>query len=184
MTSEKNFGFKEWAIICQALGSGQQSIILRKGGIAEGRDGFRFQHERFFLFPTLFHEQISKTILPTSTPLPSHQAGTICITHLAKAEWSSLITDLDKAKSLAPFHIWNEQVVEDRFNYDDTKGINLAFVRIYKLSRPWSFPEEPKHGGCRSWVELPELPGDIKLIPVFDDATHAAREAALRKLVG
>ena len=36
------FGFKEWTLICDALGRGEQSIILRKGGIAEGRAGFRF----------------------------------------------------------------------------------------------------------------------------------------------
>src|SRR5271163_3110147 len=55
-----SIGFKEWTLICEALGSGAQSIILRKGGIAEGRAGFRFQHDEFFLFPTLFHEQAAK----------------------------------------------------------------------------------------------------------------------------
>ena len=49
--------FKEWAVICEALGSGRQSIILRKGGIHEGRGGFEFSHQEFALFPTRFHEQ-------------------------------------------------------------------------------------------------------------------------------
>ena len=43
--------FKEWAVVCEALGDGRQSIILRKGGIAEGREGFAFAHGEFFLFP-------------------------------------------------------------------------------------------------------------------------------------
>ena len=30
-------GFKDWSLVCAALGSGKQSLILRKGGIAEGR---------------------------------------------------------------------------------------------------------------------------------------------------
>ena len=30
----QSVGFKEWALVCQALGTGRQSIILRKGGIA------------------------------------------------------------------------------------------------------------------------------------------------------
>ena len=51
-----NIGFKEWTLVCDALGRGEQSIILRKGGIAEGRAGFRFQHPEFLLLPTLFHE--------------------------------------------------------------------------------------------------------------------------------
>ena len=29
--------FKEWAIVCDALGKGQQSIIFRKGGIHEDK---------------------------------------------------------------------------------------------------------------------------------------------------
>jgi hypothetical protein len=33
----ESVGFKEWAIVGEALGRGGQSIILRKGGIAEGR---------------------------------------------------------------------------------------------------------------------------------------------------
>ena len=57
----KSVGFKEWAIVCQALGEGRQSVMLRKGGIAEGRDGFAFRHREFFLFPTFFHEQVGKS---------------------------------------------------------------------------------------------------------------------------
>src|SRR5262245_32547454 len=49
-------GFKEWSVICAALAAGRQSLILRKGGIQEGRDGFRVAHERFWLFPTHYHE--------------------------------------------------------------------------------------------------------------------------------
>ena len=49
--------FKEWESVCEALGSGQQAILLRKGGIHEGRAGFSFKHERFFLFPSRFHAQ-------------------------------------------------------------------------------------------------------------------------------
>jgi hypothetical protein len=56
----ESVGFKEWAIVCEALGRGRQSIILRKGVIAEGRDGFSFRHREFFLFPTYFHEQPEK----------------------------------------------------------------------------------------------------------------------------
>ncbi|MEZ5305394.1 MAG: DUF1802 family protein, partial [Verrucomicrobiales bacterium] len=53
-----SIAFKEWRIICDALQTGRQSIILRKGGIAEGRGGFSFDQPEFFLFPTLFHEQL------------------------------------------------------------------------------------------------------------------------------
>ncbi len=44
--------FKEWEGIVAALGQGAQTILLRKGGIAEGRAGFRPEHDKFWLFPT------------------------------------------------------------------------------------------------------------------------------------
>ena len=54
MKSANQFAFKEWAVVCAALATGQQSLILRKGGIHEGRDGFRVEHREFWLFPTVF----------------------------------------------------------------------------------------------------------------------------------
>ena len=53
--------FKEWEGIVEALGHGAQIVILRKGGIAEGRAGFTPRHPRFWLFPTRFHQQWEKT---------------------------------------------------------------------------------------------------------------------------
>ena len=49
--------FKEWGVVVDALGSGEQIVVLRKGGIAEGREGFQVEHEKFWLFPTRFHQQ-------------------------------------------------------------------------------------------------------------------------------
>ena len=54
--------FKEWLVIVDALAAGEQSLLLRKGGIAEGRGGFDPElAERFWLFPTQFHAQREKT---------------------------------------------------------------------------------------------------------------------------
>ena len=55
MQSANRFAFKEWAAVCEALATGRQSLILRKGGIHEGREGFRVEHREFWLFPTHFH---------------------------------------------------------------------------------------------------------------------------------
>jgi len=49
--------FKEWAIVVDALGRGEQIIILRKGGIAEAGGVFRVEHDRFWLYPTYAHQQ-------------------------------------------------------------------------------------------------------------------------------
>src|SRR2546422_3996735 len=38
--------FKEWAVVVDALGRGEQVIILRKGGIAEDRGEFELEQDR------------------------------------------------------------------------------------------------------------------------------------------
>ena len=52
--------FKEWQIVAQAMIRGEQTVILRKGGISEGKKGFQWLHDRFFLFPSFFHEQTNR----------------------------------------------------------------------------------------------------------------------------
>ena len=49
--------FKEWAVVVDALGRGEQIILLRKGGLREGKGGFQVEQTEFLLFPTLFHQQ-------------------------------------------------------------------------------------------------------------------------------
>ena len=175
-----SIAFKEWALICDALARGDQSIIIRKGGIAEGRDGFRFQHDAFFLFPTVFHEQVERTTLPPGTPLPVLNPDEITLSLYAKVEWTELVTDWSKVQRLAPFHIWKEEVVKERFHYDEPAGVHVAFLRVYRLNQPFRFPNAPKYGGCRSWVTIPDPDPSITWEPVLDDAAHAARAAALR----
>ena len=178
-----SIAFKEWAIICGALGSGAQSIILRKGGIHEGRDGFSFNHADFFLFPTLFHEQIARTSLPASTPIPAGPAGEIGIGLFARLEWTATVTSLETALSLQPFHVWNQEVVRERFHYDDAPGLHLAFLRIFRCEPGWTFTDEPKYGGCRSWVTIPDAHEGMKLVPVLAGDEHQRRSAALKGLL-
>lgn len=178
------FGFKEWTLICAALGSGAQSLILRKGGIAEGRAGFRFAHADFLLFPTLFHEQVKKLRLPADTPLPAPRAdGQHEIRLSAHVEWTHDVTDWEKVRALAPFHIWEESEIEKRFRQDDTPMVSLAFVRIFALSEAHVFPDSPRYGGCRSWIDLPDLPAQIAQTPVLGEPAHRERETAIRALL-
>jgi hypothetical protein len=176
--------FKEWAIICETLGAGTQSIILRKGGIHEGRDGFSFKHNEFYLFPTLFHEQVARTTLPASTAIPAAGGSDIQIGQFARVEWTATITDLDVALSLRPFHVWNDEVVRERFHYDEAPGLHVAFLRVFRCAPEWSFPDESKYGGCRSWVNIPDAPANVSVVPALADEAHRGRSAALKGLLG
>lgn len=176
-------GFKEWALICEALGRGEQSLIVRKGGIAEGRAGFRFAHEEFLLFPTLFHEQAAKLKVPAETPLPQARLdGQHLFRHLARVEWTADLTDPELIPALAPFHLWTDATLAERFQYGDKLGLSLAFVRVYQLAEPFLTPDSPKYGGCRSWITLPEPPS-LVAAPVLSDEEHARRAAAIRAVL-
>jgi hypothetical protein len=176
--------FKEWTLICDALGRGQQSIILRKGGIAEGRAGFRFLHDEFLLFPTFFHEQVAKLKLPPGTPLPVPRAdGRHELLYRVRVEWTEDVTDWEKVRALAPLHLWQESEIEKRFRQDEKAMVSLAFVRVLRLAEPFVFPDSPRFGGCRSWVEVPDLPGDAAASPVLEDTAHRAREKQIRAVL-
>lgn len=177
-----NMAFKEWAIVCEALASGRQSVILRKGGIAEGRDGFAFRHREFFLFPTRFHETLEKTTLPFGTPLPLQREEEIEIRLFATIEWSCFLSVPAQLAAVGEYHILREEVVEERFRFGEPAGIHVGFARIYRLSTPWVFPMEKRFGGCRSWVELPGAP-QHRLEAVISDEENRRRSQELRGLL-
>jgi hypothetical protein len=175
----KSIGFKEWALVCQALGRGKQSIILRKGGIAEGRTGFSFQHEEFFLFPTFFHEQVAK-VRTGERSLPASN-GMVTVRFYARVERALRIGSLRTAELLAPLHIISSDVDRARFDYGKS-GLNVAFVRTFELDQPWVFSEERRFGGCRSWIELPDAP-EIEIRPVLSEKAQASRRAQFESIV-
>lgn len=176
-------GFKEWAVVCEALGSGRQSIILRKGGIAEGRSVFAFQHAEFFLFPTWVHQQLSLTVLPEGTPLPEDLEGEIEIRYAVTLEWTGLVQDTSRLPCLREFHVLSDSVVNERFHFEDKQGIHVALVRVFRLDPPRRIPKEKKFGGCRSWVELPDL-ADCTMVSVISDEEHSRRRARMLELLG
>ncbi len=184
-----NHGFKEWAGVCELLAAGETSLILRRGGIAEGRQGFRFEHETFFLFPTLFHEQTQKLGWPvaeteiTRGAVEPGSSGTVTLHLVARIEEARTLADWEEVARLAPLHPWTEEIIRERFTWREGAEINLALLRVYRLDRPWSFANSPTFGGCRSWVKLPTLETAPDLVPVLDDAAHEARLAEIRAVL-
>jgi hypothetical protein len=178
----QSVGFKEWALVCEALGRGEQTILLRKGGIAEGREGFGFRHEDFFLFPTFFHEQIVKVRTP-GADLPAARGGDIDIRYFAKLEAQHEISSWAQAVSLEALHILDESVVRERFEYKGA-GLHVAFVRAFRLEPVWIFPDKAAYGGCRSWVNLPQLPAETRFEPVLSEREHEVRLAKFRSSIG
>lgn len=183
-------GFKEWAFICEALGRGVQTIILRKGGIHEGRGGFQFQHPEFWLFPTGFHNQSEQLrwTPPDAAEVAvprDEEREQVNIRYFAKLHAVWRITDWDKVAALEPFHVWKEEVVRERFAWNEESCLHIAIVRVAALPQIWNFPYERSYGGCRSWVKLPAEGSGLQdsTVPVMDDITWNAVAAKVHHLL-
>ena len=143
-------------MICEALASGEQTLVLRKGGIAEGRRGFSWQHEKFFLFPTHFHQQIDG-VRGDREVSPADPDNRIAIELWAEIITTARLTDWDRVTHLATHHVWTEKVVRERFEWGEQAGLSVALLRIHRLGEPWLLADadRPAFGGCRSWLDLP-----------------------------
>jgi len=150
-------GLKEWSLICDALESGRQSVILRKGGIAEGRQGFDWKFDRFFLFPTHFHEQASRVRLEEKDQDESQGVeGFVSIRLFVETLSTARVNEWEEVERLEPFHVWTWETVRDRFHWGDSPGLFMASVRVSRLAEPWVLADRPAFRGCRSWIDLPE----------------------------
>lgn len=187
--------FKEWQVIVDALGAGAQILILRKGGIAEGRGGFAVKASRFWLFPTQFHAQREKTkpaaakwFSETGTPTapPAHGAGAaapaeaITLHYHAEVVHAAFLEDWEEVARLDPLHLWTEATARERFDWGKPPGLHVLIVRVHQLDTPIVLTPTAEMGGCKSWIELPFLCEDHPSTPVLDENAFAARVAQIR----
>lgn len=176
---------KEWAVICWALATGRQALLIRKGGIAETGGEFEVEHRRFWLFPTYVHQQ--KTgIVPEAAPLLEHveadrpPSGIVRLTHFAETARTYHIRDLADALKLAGLHCWSRETVQSRFEYR-RPGLFVLAVRVYRVPQVFDLPDTAEYAGCRSWVELHQALPTEGETPVLEDQPFAE---VLRGLAG
>ncbi|MBX9624822.1 MAG: DUF1802 family protein [Gemmataceae bacterium] len=170
--------FKEWAVICRALGEGRQALILRKGGIAEAGGVFRPEHDRFLLYPSFFHEQHRAGITPDLLPLldaaeaARPPAGVLRLRVYADVAAVHHVADLDRLLSLDGLHGWTADTVRQRFHYR-MPGLYVLVVRVYRLAEPVDRVDRPEYAGCKTWVELDEPVSTAGAVSVLSDEAFA-----------
>jgi hypothetical protein len=176
---------KEWAVICRALETGKQSLLLRKGGIAEGPGGFYPEHGFFWLYPTQFH-QGAEQLAPSFTPLLNEiqemrtaDSQTVIRT-FAVVEQVEYLTSIQQALSLNGLHGWTDAVVRQRFDYK-RPGLFLFVLRVFRTAESVVVTETVAMAGCKSWVELPAPISFDHLPPVLTDAAHDQATAEIRR---
>lgn len=170
--------YKEWAGVCRALERGDQTILLRKGGIAEIGGEFRPEHAAFWLYPTNLHEAqqgLRDQGIPTQR---EEHADVVRMDALAIVRSVTWVDRLDIVAELAPFHVWTEETILKRFAYR-SPGLWVLGVRVYRRLEPLEVPILPEHAGCRTWVTLDPAPAASRLIPVLSDGDDATARGAL-----
>ncbi len=181
--STNRIAFKEWAVICAALEQRGQVAILRKGGIHEGRDGFRVAYPEFWLFPTYVHQD-ARGLVEGAQPLLAEVSARqppeekVRLEHYAVVKRVFHLTDESQLKLLDGHHLWSPATVRERFIYREP-GLFLLLVRVYKTALALEFDNSPYFAGCRSWIELREPLATAGCQPVLCDEEFAQRADAL-----
>jgi hypothetical protein len=187
MATTSNIAFKEWAVVVDALGRGEQVLILRKGGIREQRGEFHVDHREFWLFPTQYHEA-ERSIIPSKRPALREIAASapmdaVDIEYYAVADPVIQITDLALVGRLQGRHIWSEQILQERFQFGREAGLHALLTRVYRRPAPERFAMRESYGGCKSWVELGRALSTEGLTPVLSDAEYSAQRERIVDLL-
>ena len=187
MQGSSNIAFKEWAVVVDALGRGEQVLILRKGGIREQRGEFHPDHREFWLFPTQYHEA-ERSVIPSKRPVLRDLAAVaprdfVDIEYYVVADLVLAITDAESVKRLQGRHIWSEQVLHERFQFGRQAGLHALLTRVYRRPAPERFALHESYGGCKSWVELERGLSTEDLTPVLGDAEYSLQREGIVELL-
>ena len=172
-----------------ALGRGEQIFILRKGGIHEGRGGFKMEHAEFLLFPTLFHQQRESVAAGAQEGIDEigprvPPANVLRLEYWAQVVEHHRLNDFQAVKRLEQQHIWREEVLAERFEWGREEGIFAIAIRVFRLPIAIELPMVPEYGGCKSWIEVahPIMPAGS--VSVLDDEEFERRLEKFRAAIG
>lgn len=180
---------KEWAVTCEAIGRGQQILLLRKGGIHEGGKDFRVIHREFLLYPTYEHQKAELLRAERRPALEAllaepHDPKRITFTHFAKAEEALEVEEQRLVDALAPHYIWTTDYAQSRLRWKPMRPLSVMLLRAYRLEAPVTVPWLPEYGGCTSWVEvLTDVPLG-RMEPALTDAEFQAQVYAIKGSLG
>jgi hypothetical protein len=133
---------KEWASCIAALGRGEQVILIRKGGLADPT--FGVEAERFYLFPTNFHDGGGD--VPDVVP----------ITHWAEVVRTWRVRELETLFQLEPIVVFDRETLETRYRFRADQSVHVIAVRVHALPKTTHVKMHEGYGGCRSWVSVDE----------------------------
>lgn len=168
---------KEWAVSCAALEAGEQVVILRKGGIGEKR--FALPHSSFFLFPTYAHQRPELVHPDAAVRYAAALDRRDDPGRLPLSLWVDIadaypISDPAALTAIEPLQILTDAYAHERLRWRRTQPLWAVVLRVWKLAEPPVLEVGPEHGGCVSWIDLPDGISPGARVAALDDAAFAA----------
>jgi hypothetical protein len=152
---------KEWSNVVGALARGEQILLIRKGGIAD--PDFGVEAERFYLYPTYFHQGESEA------------RPTVTVTHWCEVVRTWSVKDREALAQLEPLVALPRETLDARYNFRPDQALYVIAVRTWELGRPAEVEYREAYGGCRSWVSVEEEIDVDGSRPVLDEAALQAK---------
>jgi len=179
---------KEWATVLEAIGRGEQVVLIRKGGLIEPGSGFDLVSNTFVFYPTFEHQAVNylrpaarryfEEALQRRAP-----EGQVRVELFGMAVSSRQSHDPGIIDRLSPCHVYNQAFVSQRLKWQPDQPILIVVVRAFRLAPPQLLTTVPRYAGCTSWVEL-ESPVSLEgACPILDEAAFQERLQRLTPLL-
>ena len=180
MVDQHDRAFKEWAVVCEAMKTGRQTVLVRKGGIREDDGVFRIEDMEFVLLPTYEHQD-AELLQPAFAAEverelnAGYDARTIRIDAYATVEAIAVAGSEERVNRLSDEYVWNADYVRMRFDYNPYDPLYVIMLRVYSLPEAVVLPARPEYGGCKSWVTLDRPLSTLGATPALSDDEFARR---------
>ena len=184
-----DMALKEWAVAVKALGRGEQTLILRKGGIHRDDRDFRLVHPEFLLFPTYLHQK-AELIKPGHHEALREAAeeddtpGVVELGYFCQVVDKFEIRDESDLDIISDNHIWTDDYAHKRLHWRPKQPLTVALLRVFELHPPKALPILDEYSGCKSWVELGQDVSLGTLEPVMDNDEFERQCDAVRSALG
>jgi hypothetical protein len=160
---------KEWCSVIDALGRGDQVILIRKGGIADPK--FGLDANRFYFYPTYFHQG------------ESEHRPRVTVTHWCEVARTWSVSDRAALNRLAPLVAMPADTLEARYRFRPDQALHVIGVRVFALPAPVEVVFRDEYAGCKSWLSVDEEIGIDGSTPVLSDSALQAKFAAIDSLL-
>ncbi len=152
---------KEWSTVIDALGRGEQAVLIRKGGIADPK--FGLEATQFYLYPTYFHQG------------EDEHRPRVRITHWCEVVRMWSVREHDALQRLAPLVAIPAETLDARYRFRPDQALHIVGVRAFALPQPVDVAFRDEYAGCRSWLSVDEEIDVEGSAPVLSDAALEAK---------